>query len=95
MDGVRVLDVLESWDGWRARRWRSSMIVGCKAPEISRIGLTRYPVCPFWPPSAPQTSSQETLRLIRTKKVEYPAWLSPDSISFMTRWAVGRISSTF
>ena len=31
-----------------------------------------------------QPSAQETLRLIRTKKVEYPNWLSADSISFIS-----------
>ncbi|PNH08919.1 Aurora kinase C, partial [Tetrabaena socialis] len=47
------------------------------------VGVLAYELLVGQPPFAAPTA-QETLRLIRTKKVEYPAWLSPESVNFMS-----------
>ncbi|GIL71177.1 hypothetical protein Vretifemale_1787, partial [Volvox reticuliferus] len=47
------------------------------------VGVLAYELLVGQPPFAAPTA-QETLRLIRTKRVEYPGWLSPESINFMS-----------
>ncbi|GLC46953.1 hypothetical protein PLESTM_001999700 [Pleodorina starrii] len=47
------------------------------------VGVLAYELLVGQPPFAAPTA-QETLRLIRTKRVEYPSWLSPESVNFMS-----------
>ncbi|GLI58433.1 hypothetical protein VaNZ11_000149, partial [Volvox africanus] len=47
------------------------------------VGVLAYELLVGQPPFAAPTA-QETLRLIRTKRVEYPSWLSTESINFMS-----------
>ena len=46
----------------------------------------RSVLCPL--ACAPQPTAQETLRLIRTKTVVYPANLTNEAVDFMKRWAM-------
>ncbi|GFH12072.1 protein kinase domain-containing protein, partial [Haematococcus lacustris] len=52
------------------------------------VGVLAYELLAGQPPFA-APSPQETLRLIRTKEVEYPPWFSLEAVDFMRKVLVG------
>lgn len=53
-------------------------------PMVAVLPCLTFSLCSALPaPSSTQPHPQETLRLIRTKEVEYPAYLSREAVDFM------------